>query len=208
MRAFLIALLLLLAIGLAVAPVWSQAVFPGPAGYVLVPQGPGYVYIPLDASANPMIGAVGPAAPASPAAPSVPSVPGRPATPAVPSAPGHALPADWGFLDVDAGRSDAAVWVDGRLVGAGAAQDRGGRLLIALPPGPHRVDAALPGATPRRVRVEIRPGRTAVVRWTAEAGGVQTAEESPGGGYLVVPPLRERSADSPTGTGHFVVPRP
>lgn len=99
-------------------------------------QAPGVVYVPHGAHviAIPLAGAMA----GAPAAPPVP--------PPVAAMPG---PAEGGLVRIDGLPPGATLAVDGYTLGGG--ETRGG--WIALPPGPHFLDVALPGGGAIRLTV-------------------------------------------------------
>lgn len=165
---------------------------PGPPGfYIQVQHGRGYVYVPLDSCCRPLDPSGIPVEPDPPPAPSVPSAPSAPARPSS---------GDWGYLRMEVEPPDARVSIDGRELGA-ARQLAGPQQFVALTPGLHRIDLALPGFKSATAVVEIAPRRSHLLRLRltpdpdtpathpgSRRGEDVTPEATPaGGGYFVVP---------------------
>jgi hypothetical protein len=96
---------------------------------------------------------------------------------------------------------DARVSIDGRELGA-ARQLAGPQQFVALTPGLHRIDLALPGFKPAKAVVEIAPHRAHLLR----------LQLVPDPDAPLAQPLSRRGEDvtpdaTPAGGGYFVVPR-
>jgi hypothetical protein len=88
---------------------------------------------------------------AVPIGPAVTAVPAAPAAPP-PVTPVPGVSSEWGLLRLDGLPPGAAIAIDGRPIGA---FDASSATWIALPPGPHFLDVALPGGTAIRVTVVV-----------------------------------------------------
>lgn len=164
----LLALVAVILAGLALAPdVQAQA----PTSFVRVPHSAGAVYVPIDGNGFPAIGAPAPVEPGR--APSPPA-------PRVYEAPRGAV-ADVGFLQLEIEPPTASVYVDGQPIGT--AGEIAAPRLLALAPGVHRLEAALPGHRDLRIPVTVVRGRTRLIR----AGLEPRDDDGMEGGYFVVP---------------------
>jgi hypothetical protein len=171
LRSAVIVALALAAVGLA-SGVQAQA-----QSYVRVPHSAGTVYVPIDGNGLPTIGTPAPVENGRPTVPPAPSAP---------AAPSGAI-ASLGYLRLEIDPPSASVAVDGYPVGT-AGELRAGRLL-GLVPGPHRIEADLPGHRTLHLGVTIVAGRTRVLRAGLEALDEATIESGDAvrSGYVVVP---------------------
>jgi hypothetical protein len=76
-------------------------------------------------------------------------------------------------LDLRVTPSNAAVYVDGALVGTGQELGRLERGL-AVSPGKHRIEVLAPGLTPRTIEVEVKEGERQQIVVDLDAGAGQT----------------------------------
>lgn len=139
-----------------------------PGLYIQVPYGSGYVYVPIDSSAMPVLpwgaGTASPyPGPAQPAAPRTPSAPGSPRAPDAPPPPGFS-PA---YLRTVVEPGDAKVYVDGQYVGM-AEQFAAGRGQITVAPGARRIEIAHAGFKPLVTIVDVTPRQTYTLVWHLE----------------------------------------
>jgi hypothetical protein len=139
--------------------------------YIEIPFRRGTVYVPLDASGQPLLpafpGADPYGVPGAPRAPAAPPAPPSPSAPAAPPGVGAPLPVALGFLRTEVEPRGARVIVDGRDVGT-AEEYAEGRGAVAMAPGPRRVEIVHPGFKPLRTTIEVAARQTYTLRWRLE----------------------------------------
>lgn len=150
----------------ATAPAPPPPSIASPPGlYIQVPHAVGSVYVPIDASAMPVLpwgAGTGSPYPGPPqqSAPGAPPAPGSPATPGAPSPPGFTP----GYLRTVVEPSNASVYVDGQYVGR-AEQLGAGRGALAVAPGARRIDIVHPDFKPLVTTVEVTARQTYTLVW-------------------------------------------
>ena len=76
-------------------------------------------------------------------------------------------------LDIDVTPSNAAIYIDGTLVGTGQELGRLERGL-AVAPGKHRIEVLAPGHASKTLEVEVKEGERQQIVVELEGGGAQT----------------------------------